>query len=146
MYADFQLGGLTAAGITYGTANMESTWAWRLPSAIQGIFSILCIVLIPFIPESPRWLVYQGRNEDALLVVAQTYANGDVTNGLVIAQMKEIVDTITFEKEIGETLSMKQMFKTPVARKRVILACSAALFSTISGSSTCMQNSKGTEY
>ena len=90
-------------------------------------------MIIPFIPESPRWLVYRGHNEAALKVVAQTYADGDATNPIVLAAYKEIVDTINWEKNAGETLSFGQLFKTPVARKRVLLACSAAVFSTIAG-------------
>ena len=68
-------------------------------------------------------------------MVAQAYANGDTTNPMVLAQYKEIVDTIDYEKNVGETLSLKQMVKTPVARKRMTLAISAAVFSTISGES-----------
>ena len=129
----YYIGGLIAAGVTYGTFSMSSTWSWRIPSAVQGATSILCIVILPFIPESPRWLVYQGRSEAALKVVAQTYANGDATNPIVLAAFKEIVDTINYEKNVGETLSITQVFKTPVARKRILLACSAAVFSTIAG-------------
>jgi len=127
---------LIAAGITYRTATIgggNSTWAWRIPSAVQGIFSILCIIILPFIPESPRWLVYVGRKEEALVVIAQAYSNGDTSNPVVLAQYKEIVDTIDYERNVGETLSLVQMVKTPVARKRVTLAVSAAVISTISG-------------
>lgn len=112
---------------------MDSTWAWRIPSLVQGVFSVMCIVILPFIPESPRWLVYVGRREEALQVIAQTYANGDATDPIVLAQYKEIVDTIDYEKNVGETLSLKQMVKTAPARKRMLLAISAAIFSTISG-------------
>ncbi|KAI9686887.1 MAG: hypothetical protein M1822_002640 [Bathelium mastoideum] len=126
-------GGLIAAGVTYGTFVLDSTWSWRTPSLIQGVTSIFCIVVLPFIPESPRWLVYQNENAAALTVVAQTYANGDTTSPIVLAAYKEIVDTISYEKNVGETLSLAQLFKTRVARKRVLLACSAAVFSTIAG-------------
>jgi len=129
----YYVGGLIAAGVTYGTFKMDSTWAWRVPSAIQGVFSILCLIIIPFIPESPRWLIYQGRNEEGLEVVAQTYANGDRQNPIVLAAYQEIVDTIDYEKNVGETLSLIQVVKTPNARKRVSLAVSAAVFSTIAG-------------
>jgi hypothetical protein len=115
---------------------MNSTWAWRIPSAVQAIFSILCLVILPFIPESPRWLAYKNRREDALAVVAQTYANGDAQNPIVLVAFKEIIDTIEYEKNVGETLSLVQMIKTPVARKRVALAVSAAVFSTIAGETT----------
>jgi len=68
------------------------------------------------------------------VVIAQTYANGDTTDPMVLAQFKEIVDTMDYERNVGETLSIKQMFNTPVARKRITLAISAAVFSTVSGS------------
>ena len=77
--------------------------------------------------------MYRGHSEAALKVVAQTYADGDATNPIVLAAFKEIVDTINYEKNVGETLSLAQVFKTPVARKRLLLACSAAVFSTIAG-------------
>lgn len=63
------------------------------------------------------------------------YADGDRENSLVAAQFKEIIDTINYEKSSGETLSMMQLVKTPSARKRVTLAISAAVFSTIAGMS-----------
>ncbi|KAJ6585265.1 MFS sugar transporter-like protein [Mycena capillaripes] len=129
----YYVGGLIAAGITYGTSFMNSTWAWRIPSAIQGVFSIMCIVILPFIPESPRWLVYQGRPEEALKVVALTHANGDVNGPVVLAQYKEIIDTLDFEKNAPEPLSVKQMFKTPSARKRIVLCASVGVFSTVAG-------------
>ncbi|CAK5270442.1 unnamed protein product [Mycena citricolor] len=129
----YYVGGLIAAGVTYGTSFMPSTWAWRIPSAVQGVFSILCIVILPFIPESPRWLAYQGRTEEALVVVALTHANGDVNDEAVQMHYKEIVDAIETEKHAPDPLSMKQMFQTPSARKRIILGSSVAVFSTVAG-------------
>ena len=127
------LGGLIASGVTYGTAKMDTTWAWRLPSALQGLFSIICIVILPFMPESPRWLVHKGYNDEALDVIALTYADGDRANPAVLVQYQEIVDTLNYEKNVGETLSMAQMFKTPSARKRTILSLSVAVITMLSG-------------
>ncbi|KAF7348362.1 Hexose transporter protein [Mycena sanguinolenta] len=129
----YYVGGLLAAGVTYSTSFWSSTWAWRLPSAIQGVFSIMCILILPFVPESPRWLAFQGRPEDALRVGALMHANGDVNNLVVLAQHKEITDTIEYEKNVAEPLSLIQMIKTPSARKRLILCTSVAVFSNIAG-------------
>ncbi|KAH8592291.1 MFS sugar transporter-like protein [Bisporella sp. PMI_857] len=132
----YYVGGLIAAGVTYYTSTIGSgysTWAWRVPSAIQGAFSILCILILPFVPESPRWLIYQNRSEEALEVVAQTHADGDITEPRVLAHFKQIKDTIDFEKTVGEALSLKEIFSSSVSRKRVSLAISTAIFSTVSG-------------
>ncbi|KAJ7758148.1 MFS sugar transporter-like protein [Mycena maculata] len=129
----YYVGGLIAAGITYGTSFMPSTWAWRIPSAVQGVFSIMCIIILPFIPESPRWLAFQGRPEEALKVVALTHANGDMNDPVVLTQYKEIIDTIDYERNVAQPLSVSQLFKTPSARKRIILGTSVAVFSTVAG-------------
>ncbi|RMZ22159.1 hypothetical protein D0859_13831 [Hortaea werneckii] len=129
----YYVGGLVAAGLTYGTAKLQTTWAWRAPSLVQGFFSLICIIIIPFLPESPRWLAYRGHYEAAHTVLAQTYADGDRESPVVIAALKEIVDTLEYEKKNNEKLSLSQCFRTPSARRRIALACSAAVFSTISG-------------
>lgn len=126
-------GALISAGITYKTSFMSSTWAWRIPSAVQGVFSILCIVILPFVPESPRWLAHQGLRSEALEVVALTHADGDVTNPIVLVQYREIIDTLEYEANIGETLAVKELVKTPAARKRMNLVISVAVFSMLSG-------------
>ncbi|KAJ7132929.1 MFS sugar transporter-like protein [Mycena filopes] len=113
----YYVGGLIAAGITYGTSFMPSTWAWRIPSAVQG-----------------------GRPEDALQVVALTHANGDVNDTVVLVQHKEIVDTIDYEKNTAEPLSLAQMVKTPSARKRMLLCSSVAVFSTVAGRGSMLNN------
>ncbi|KAI7324119.1 hypothetical protein KC315_g8328 [Hortaea werneckii] len=125
----YYVGGLVAAGVTYGTAKLQSTWAWRAPSLVQGLFSLICIVILPFLPESPRWLAYQGHRDAAHTVLAQTYADGDRNSPVVIAALKEIIDTLEYEKSNNEKLC----FRTSSARRRIALACSAAVFSTISG-------------
>lgn len=133
------IGGLIAAGITFGTFSLNSTWAWRIPSLIQGTFSIITILLLPFIPESPRWLAFNGRVGSARTVLAQTYSNGvgadgeGAKNPVVELQLQEILDTLEWERKEGQQLTLKEVFRTPNARKRVTLACSAAVFSTIAG-------------
>jgi hypothetical protein len=42
------VGALIAAGVTLGTGQWNSTWAWRAPSFFQAIWAILCIVVLPF--------------------------------------------------------------------------------------------------
>lgn len=50
---------------------LDYGWRWMLGS--EAIVSIFFAVLIPFVPESPRWLVLKGRLDDARTVLAYFY-------------------------------------------------------------------------
>lgn len=129
----YYVGALLAAGVTLGTGQWESTWAWRAPSLLQGLFSVLCIVVLPFIPESPRWLAWQGRFEAARMVVAQTNAGGDVADPVVLVVYKEIIDALAWEKKEGRTMSPLEIVRTPSSRKRLLIGMSPGPFSCIAG-------------
>lgn len=124
---------------------MDSTWAWRAPSILQGLFSILCIVILPFVPESPRWLVFKGRNQEALEALAATHSNGNTTNPDVLTQFEEIITTIQWEKNQGERPTLLETVRTPSNRKRMMLVVSVAIFSMISGK-YCTHSTFPTEY
>lgn len=47
----------------------EHSWRWML--GVQTIPAALYFILLLFVPESPRWLLLKGRNEQALQVLAQ---------------------------------------------------------------------------
>ncbi|KID80402.1 Major facilitator superfamily domain, general substrate transporter, partial [Metarhizium brunneum ARSEF 3297] len=129
----YYVGALMAAGVTLGTGKWDSTWAWRCPSLLQGVFSLICILILPFVPESPRWLIRQDRYEDARLVVAQTNADGNLTDPVAMTVYQEIVDTLEWEKKQGRTMSPLEIVQNPVARKRVLIGGSAGPFSCIAG-------------
>lgn len=127
----YWIGAILAAAITLGTGTGTSTWAWRAPSLIQGIFSLMCILILPFVPESPRWLQYQGHSDAARLAVAQTNANGDVFDPAVTTIHKEIVDSLALEKE--RQISITEIIKDPTVRRRFLIGTSVGPMSTVVG-------------
>jgi MFS family permease len=55
------VGGTIAAFVTFGTRNVPSNWAWRIPSILQLLLPVLALPGLLMAPESPRWLVSTGR-------------------------------------------------------------------------------------
>ncbi|KAK9417940.1 putative Major facilitator superfamily (MFS) profile domain-containing protein [Seiridium unicorne] len=128
----YYVGGLLSSGITYGTSAMDSTWAWRLPSLLQLVFTFISVLTLPFVPESPRYLVYQGRRRDALQAIASACSDGDTTAATVQAQYIQIIESLEFEKNM-EPPSIKEIATKAPLRKRMLIVLSCAVFSMFTG-------------
>ena len=50
---------------------VPGSWSWRLPLGIQIIPGIILALGCSFLPPSPRLLVLQGRNDEALASLAR---------------------------------------------------------------------------
>ena len=89
------------SGITFGTLYIKSNWAWRLPSLLQAAPSFVQLILVVWLPESPRWLMSQGKDEKALNILAKYHANGDRDDPLVRFEFAEMKATIAQGEQKG---------------------------------------------
>ena len=135
---------LTSYFIQYGSSFVDggaddpnqSTLAFRLPWAIQVVPALILLVGLPFFPYSPRWLASKDRWEEAIQVLADLHAGGDVKHPKVLAQYREIEESLRFEMENRAAgwgaLTEPQMFR------RVILGMSVQVWSALSGMNVMM--------
>ncbi|KAL5121589.1 hypothetical protein ACEQ8H_000661 [Pleosporales sp. CAS-2024a] len=131
-YACWGVGTLVASGVCYGTQNLSTTWAWRIPSFLQAAPSVWCFAILLFIPESPRWLIARGRKEDAFQVLAIANGSGDdMQDHVVQLWAKEIEDSIQFERS-RESSAWKSILH-PSNRKRMLIVCTFPLFVMLPG-------------
>jgi hypothetical protein len=56
-------------GFAFGWLDPSSA-AWRAPIAIQVIFILFTVLLLFWLPESPRWLILTGREDEAINVLS----------------------------------------------------------------------------
>jgi MFS family permease len=126
------VGQLLAAGITFGTNNIMSNYAWRIPSWLQMVPSLVQIACVFLIPESPRWLITQDRNEEAYDILAKYHAEGDRESEFVKAEFAQLQATINLELE-SSAKSMKDLVRTSGMRRRLLISTMLGLFTQWSG-------------
>ena len=125
------LGQLISAGTTAGTANFTTDWAWRLPIILQIPFAIIYAIGIVFFPESPRWLLLKGRQDQARRSFGRYY-NKDPYSEEITAQIREVQTYIEFEKGMSSTSSWTEMFHRKYIR-RTITATFVSMVQGLSG-------------
>ncbi|KIY68779.1 hexose transporter [Cylindrobasidium torrendii FP15055 ss-10] len=114
-------GAILASWITFGTSYISNDWAWRIPSACQAITPLMQMVMIFFVPESPRWLVMNGREEEALAILAYYHADGNTEDPLITHEMDEIKRAVEFEA-LNPT-SYLSLFTTWRMIRRLLRVC-----------------------
>ncbi len=100
--------------------NVEYGWRWMLGS--ETLPALLFFVLLFFVPESPRWLVKNGREAEALITLEKI--NGYEKSREILADIKGVLNQ--------ETGTIKELFK-PGLRIALVVGVFLALFSQITG-------------
>ena len=136
--AFYSVGALLGAGIVLETIKIQSNWSWRLPSMLQAAPSVIQIVTVFMIPESPRWLVAKDRQEEALELLIHYHAEGDASNPLPHAEFAEIKKAIEIENEERKR-GWLEMFQSPAMRRRALVSGFLGVFCQFSGNALISQ-------
>jgi sugar porter (SP) family MFS transporter len=86
--------------MNYGLSFVGGSVAWRFPLAFQLVFLCIIFATVPWLPESPRWLISKGRVDEADQILADLEAV-DVTHPFIITESKEIQWAVQYENENG---------------------------------------------
>jgi sugar porter (SP) family MFS transporter len=92
-------GFMIASWITYGfsKANTFDSWQWRVPGTLIGIFALPITAASLMFPESPRWLVMQGRADEAREIFADMFKDSEDPN--------IVENTLNAAVRVNETVS-----------------------------------------
>ena len=103
----------------------ESEWRWML--GIAAAPALLFLVMLFFIPRSPRWLAMQGRTAEALDVLQLTGVQNPEQ------QLNEIVHSIHLEQSTGSEPLFQRKYLLPI-----FLAVTAGAFNQLTGINACL--------
>lgn len=112
----FVIGQLLGNGVTAGTSQMQSHWAYSLPFSMQWFWIAIILPGMLFIPESPWWLVRKGRMQDAEKSLRRL--GSDKVN--ISAQLAFIAETDRLERELEAGSTYLDCFKGDNRRRTEI--------------------------
>ncbi len=101
--------------------------SWRYMFAVAAIPSVLFLVAMFFVPESPRWLTEMGREEAALDVLARVSGHSQAL--VELAQIKEVI-----AEESGTLRELLQ----PGFRGALVIAVALAILQQVTGVNTVL--------
>ncbi|CAF4458444.1 unnamed protein product [Rotaria sp. Silwood2] len=121
--------------INYGTNVyfLGSSSAWRIPLALQIVPALILAVGIFLFPFSPRWLMAQSRDNEALHVLMRIRSASSLD---VLDEYNDIKNEIDFERQ--QSIKSYSQFFIPPLRRRLILGISIQILQQLTGINSVM--------
>ncbi|KAJ3284725.1 hypothetical protein HK104_009806 [Borealophlyctis nickersoniae] len=133
------VGNMAASWVAYGTQKWEGDMAWKLPIWAQLLPPAIMLLGLPFMPESPRWLISRGRTEQARDILITYHADGNPRSQLVQLEYEEMMETTPRSSSSSSNEKFwdySSLFRTRSARWRFLMMFFIAFFGQQSGIST----------
>ena len=101
---------------------MSDSSQWRIPLGLQLFPAVVLAVLILLFPESPRWLIDHGKEQQGLQTLARLHAKGNQDDPWVQAEYSQIQQAIAIEHEQAAK-GYKDLFTDKSSFRRLFLVC-----------------------
>ncbi|KAF1994573.1 general substrate transporter [Amniculicola lignicola CBS 123094] len=126
------IGFACANWVGFGCSYSSGAFQWRFPLAFQCAPAIIVLAGIFWLPYSPRWLLEQERDEEALKVIKRLHGDIGADESFFLAEYQQMREQLRFEKA-QQKAGWVDCFNTPSNRKRIMLAVLVQAFTQLSG-------------
>ncbi|KAN0098412.1 putative glucose transporter rco-3 [Hyaloscypha variabilis] len=124
------IGVFLSAIVANGTKNRNDTGSYRIPVAIQFLFALILIGGMLFLPETPRYLIRNGKYDAAARSLSRL-RRLRIDHPALIEELAEIKGNHEYELSIGSS-SYLNCFRKPI-RKRLFTGCALQALQQLTG-------------
>lgn len=124
------IGYASSVWVDYFCSYIESDISWRLPLSLQVVIGVTLAFGSILLPESPRWLLDQDRDEEGMRVLADLHGRGDPTEPRAKLEFREIKENVLHLRKQGNN-SYARMFTQ--YRYRTLIAMSSQMCAQLNG-------------
>ncbi|GAA5841365.1 hypothetical protein JCM11251_006163 [Rhodosporidiobolus azoricus] len=119
--------------IDFGLSYVHTSVNWRFPIAFQIVFALILIWGVLYLPESPRWLMHEGRHVDGQRVIA-ALAGDTYDSEATVVQTRLIMQGIEQSHQLG-VIKKRNMFTNGPTQhfRRMLIGASSQIFQQIGG-------------
>ncbi|KAK3070694.1 hypothetical protein LTR53_010006 [Teratosphaeriaceae sp. CCFEE 6253] len=119
------LGFVISNFVTLAFSGLMTEAQWRFPLGIQLIFVAIILIMVPLLPESPRWLLARKRDDEARHVL------GMLNDHDAEEEFEQIRSSVKAEQAAQGSWS--QLLKGGMATRRVVLGMILQVAQQLSG-------------
>jgi MFS transporter, SP family, sugar:H+ symporter len=114
------IGLLLAAVVLNSTKTRQDTGSYRIPIAVQFAWSLILVIGMLILPETPRYLIKTGKQEQAAKSLSRL-RRLDVDHPALVEELAEIQANHEYEMALSKATYI-DCFKVPL-RKRLLTGC-----------------------
>jgi sugar porter (SP) family MFS transporter len=134
----YSVGSFVAYWVNYAAGKHRASlgeWDWKLVVIFQLLLPVIILLQLPFMPESPRWLVQRKGDTDGARKVLQRVRETDEE---IDQELLTIREAIQYEKETLDQgrKAYLTLFKDASVRKRLLLVFVLNIGQQLSGQGT----------
>jgi len=128
-----------AQWVGYGCSLYTGPFSWRFPLTFQVCPALIMLFGIPFLPESPRWLIENGKDDAARAILSRLHIKKDGSNkDFVEQEYHQISEAIAADRRTSVRSWSQLILTRPTWRRRILLACGIQAFTQCSGTNVIM--------
>jgi len=125
-FSNYLILSLGQSDLAWAQALHLGEWNWRWMLGVEAVPAIFYFLWLFTVPESPRWLVMHGRNEEAQTIMAQVSGPEQAA-----AELDEIRQSLQAEAH-KEKAAVRELFQ-PAMRLVITIGVSIAILQQITG-------------